>query len=68
MACGRISLSSSGGRLLGGNGSRKNREVVVEFLDTGGKAFERDVARFMHCMSHRALLLGKGINREKITE
>ena len=54
-----------GGHLFGGAQSKKKREVVVEFCETGSKAFVKYFARFTHCMAHRALLLGKCVNNKK---
>ena len=46
----------------------KNREVVVELRETGGKKSEKDFERFMHNTAHRAILLGKGVNNKKKTQ
>ena len=51
--------------ILGGNGSVEKMEVVVKFRETGGKALERDVSMFTHFTDHRAILIGKGVDKEK---
>ena len=38
------------------------------FRETGEKVLEMDVLRFTHFTAHRALLLGKGVNRKQITK